>query len=153
MKSKRRALALILACLLAAAAPAFAHHAWRGFDNANRATIKGTVTNFDWGNPHVWIYMDVTGDKGAVQKWSTGGPSPSRMANTGWDKNTLKPGDQIAATGVRANDGTYVMRLEKVNARRRPRTDLLREPVEASSRIGFSLSGFDFLYRSFNPTG
>ncbi len=113
---KNRWLAAFVASvgLLTASSPAFAHHAWRGFDNANQTTIKGTVTNFDWSNPHVWIYFDATDEKGGVQKWSAGGPSPSRMANTGWDKSTLKPGDQFAATGIRANDGSYVLRLEKI---------------------------------------
>jgi hypothetical protein len=105
---------LALAGLLIASGPAYAHHAWHGFDNVNQATIKGTVTSFDWANPHVWIYLDVNGDKGGVQKWSAGGPSPNRMANTGWDKGTLKPGDQIAATGIRSNDGSYILRLEKI---------------------------------------
>ena len=53
-------------------------------------------------------------DKGNVQKWSGGGPSPSRMANTGWDKDTLKAGDQIVFTGNRNKDGSYQMRLKKV---------------------------------------
>lgn len=114
MRGKRFALALILAGLLAAAGPAFAHHSWSGLDHANLTTVKGTVTSFDWGNPHVWIYLDVKDDKGNVQKWSAGGPSPSRMANTGWDKETLKPGDTIEITGNRNLDGTYVMRLTKV---------------------------------------
>lgn len=114
MHRNRLALGLILAGLLTASVPAFAHHAWRGFDAENRATIKGTVTNFDWGNPHVWIYFDVMDDKGTVEKWSAGGPSPSRMARTGWDKDSLKPGDRIEATGIRANNGSYEMRLEKV---------------------------------------
>jgi hypothetical protein len=114
MRSRRLAMLMVLAGLLTASVPAFAHHAWHGFDNANQATVKGTVTSFDWANPHVWIYLDVTGDKGGIQKWSAGGPSPSRMANTGWDKETLKPGDQISATGIRSNDGAYILRLEKI---------------------------------------
>jgi hypothetical protein len=81
---------------------------------ANITTVKGTVTQFDWGNPHVWISFEAKGDKGGIEKWSAGGPSPSRMAGTGWDKGTLKPGDQITAVGHRITDGTYSLRLEKV---------------------------------------
>lgn len=114
MKNRWLAVFVVSVGLLTAPSPAFAHHAWRGFDKANQTTIKGTLTNFDWSNPHVWIYFDATDEKGGVQKWSAGGPSPSRMANTGWDKSTLKPGDQFSATGIRANDGSYVMRLEKI---------------------------------------
>jgi hypothetical protein len=77
-------------------------------------TVKGTVTKFDWGNPHVWMNFDVKNDSGNIEKWAGGGPSPSRMAGTGWDKNTLKPGDEITAVGHRISDGTYSIRLEKV---------------------------------------
>jgi hypothetical protein len=81
---------------------------------ANLTTLRGTVTQFDWANPHVWIYLDVKDDKGNAEKWNAGGPSPSRMANTGWDKETLKPGDQITVVGHRISDGTYYLRLVKV---------------------------------------
>jgi hypothetical protein len=100
--------------LMTVSPPAFAHHAWHGYDMANLTTVKGTVTQFDWGNPHVWINLEVTGDKGNIEKWAAGGPSPSRMAGTGWDKETLKPGDQITAVGHRIADGTYSLRLVKV---------------------------------------
>ena len=114
MKTKLQAIGSLVVCLLLVSGPAFAHHAWHGYDMANLTTLKGTVTQFDWGNPHVWINFDVTDDKTNVEKWSAGGPSPSRMANTGWDKDTLKPGDQITAVGHRITDGTYSMRLVKV---------------------------------------
>jgi uncharacterized protein DUF6152 len=100
--------------LLAVSGPALAHHAWHGYDMANTTTVKGTITKFDWGNPHVWMYFDAAGSDGKIEKWSAGGPSPSRMAGTGWDKDTLKPGDQITAIGHRISDGTYFLRLEKV---------------------------------------
>jgi|SRR6266852_1601462 len=114
MASRWPAFGLIVAGVLAASSPAFAHHSWRGFDAANATTVKGTVTNFDWANPHVWISLEVKDDKGNIQKWTAGGPSPSRMANTGWDKDTLKPGDEITVTGTRGNDGAYQLRLTKV---------------------------------------
>jgi len=80
----------------------------------NLTTVKGTVTQFDWANPHVWISLEAKDDKGNIEKWNAGGPSPSRMANTGWDKETLKPGDQITAVGHRISDGTYNLRMVKV---------------------------------------
>ncbi len=104
----------LLAGVLAISVPAFAHHAWHGYDMANLTTLRGAVTQFDWANPHVWIYLDVKDDKGNAEKWNAGGPSPSRMANTGWDKDTLKPGDQITVVGHRINDGTNYLRLVKV---------------------------------------
>ena len=114
MKTRLLPIGSSLVFLLAVYVPAFAHHAWHGYDMANVTSVKGTVTQFDWGNPHVWISFEMTDDKGSIEKWSAGGPSPSRMANTGWDKETLKPGDQITAVGHRISDGTYSMRLVKV---------------------------------------
>lgn len=102
------------AALFSIAWPASAHHAWHGYDMDHMTSVKGTVTKFDWGNPHVWINFDVNDDNSNVQKWAGGGPSPSRMAGKGWDKNTLKPGDAITAIGHRISDGTYSIRLEKV---------------------------------------
>jgi hypothetical protein len=107
-------LAGLIAGTLAVPRPASAHHAWHGYDMEHITTVKGTVTQFDWGNPHVWMNFEVKDGQGNIEKWAGGGPSPSRMANTGWDKNTLKPGDQITAIGHRISDGTYSIRLEKV---------------------------------------
>ena len=104
----------LVTCLLTVARPAFAHHAWHGYDMENITSMKGTVTQFDWSNPHVWISLETMDDKGVIEKWSAGGPSPSRMANTGWDKETLKTGDQIPAVGHRIKDGTHNLRLVKV---------------------------------------
>lgn len=114
MKTSLRAILTATAVFLAVSVPVFAHHAWHGYDMNNLTTVTGTVTQFDWANPHVWISLDVKDEKANVENWNAGGPSPSRMANTGWDKNTLKPGDQITAVGHRINDGTYYLRLEKV---------------------------------------
>ena len=114
MKMSRLIKGCWIAGLLAVSVPMFAHHAWNGYDMANVTTVKGTVTKFDWGNPHVWISLDVKNDKADTEKWNVGGPSPSRMAGTGWDKDTLKPGDQITAVGHRISDGTNYLRLTKV---------------------------------------
>jgi len=114
MRSRSLALTALAAALLLISSPAFAHHAWHGYDMSNLTTVKGTVMQFDWANPHVWISIEVKDDKSNVEMWNAGGPSPSRMANTGWDKDTLKPGDQITAVGHRINDGTYYLRLVKV---------------------------------------
>ncbi len=114
MRIRSLVLGSVVASLLAISGPAFAHHAWHGYDMANLTTVKGTVTQFDWANPHVWISLEVKDDKANVEKWNAGGPSPSRMAGTGWDKETLKPGDQITAIGHRISDGTNNLRLVKV---------------------------------------
>jgi len=114
MKTKRLSLRILLVGLLTTSGPAFAHHSWHGLDKSNQTTVKGIVTNFDWSNPHVWITVEVKDDKGSDEKWSAGGPSPSRLANKGWDKDTIKPGDEISITGARSTDGSHQMRLDKI---------------------------------------
>jgi hypothetical protein len=99
--------------ILIAASPLFAHHAWP-VDRSKEVTVQGTVRGYDWANPHVMIDLEVRTRDGKVEKWNVGGPSVTRMANNGWDRNTLKPGDVIAATGYQFADGQPVLRLEKV---------------------------------------
>jgi Family of unknown function (DUF6152) len=114
MRTKVLTLVASALFLTLTAVPSFAHHAWRGYDMKNVTTMTGTVTGFDFGNPHVWMNLDVKDDKGEIEKWSAGGPSPSRMANAGWTKDTLHPGDQITIVGNRISDGTYKLRLSHV---------------------------------------
>jgi hypothetical protein len=83
-------------------------------DRSKEVTVKGTVTEYDWSNPHVMIGLDVIADNGKVEKWSVGGPSTTRMEGNGWDRNTLKPGEVITAIGYRYSDGSNVLRLEKI---------------------------------------
>jgi hypothetical protein len=101
-----------LVAFVAGAGPVLAHHSWP-VDTSRAVTVTGTVTGYEWGNPHVMIGLDVKAD-GATEKWSVGGPSTTRMEANGWDKGTLKPGDTITATGYRFSDGQRILRLDKV---------------------------------------
>jgi len=76
--------------------------------------VKGTVTQFEWTNPHAYIHLDVKDDKGEVEKWSAELGSLECFPRANWKRDTVKPGDQITAFGSRAKDGRTVMRLEKV---------------------------------------
>lgn len=102
-----------LAIVLVGAVPVFAHHAWP-VDRSKEVTVKGTVTAFNWANPHVMIDLEVKNDNGRVEKWSVGGPSTERMARNGWDKDTLKRGDVITGLGYRFTDGQNVVQLQKI---------------------------------------
>ena len=105
----------IIAIIVIGFAPslAFAHHAWP-VDRSKEVTVKGTVTAFNWANPHVMIDLEVKTESGKVEKWSVGGPSTDRMAGNGWDKNTLKPGDVITGYGYRFSDGQNVVQLQRI---------------------------------------
>jgi hypothetical protein len=109
----RRTIVAVAAAALLSAGSSFAHHAWP-IDRSKEVTVKGTVTAFNWSNPHVMIDLEVKTDAGRIEKWNVGGPSTERMTGNGWDRNTLKPGDVITGIGYRHSDGSNVVQLQKI---------------------------------------
>ena len=82
--------------LAGAATGVVAHHSTAMFDMQHTATIKGTVTQFDWTNPHTFIFMDVANAAGEVEHWGIEGMSPNYLDRNGWTRHTLEAGDKIA---------------------------------------------------------
>ena len=69
-----------------------AHHGFVSwFDMSRSTTVKGTVTSFDWTNPHAYIYLDVKGEKGAIEKWSAELGALGMLARAGWRRDTKSP--------------------------------------------------------------
>ena len=91
-----------------------AHHGLASYDTTKSVTIKGTVTEFAFINPHSAIHLDVKDDKGNVEKWLVEADSPNNLARAHWNKESIKPGDEISIVGNRAKDGSRVLRLQKV---------------------------------------
>jgi hypothetical protein len=112
MMNARTIVAVAAAVVFGSGSP-FAHHAWP-VDRSKEVTVKGTVTAFNWSNPHVMIDVEVKTDAGKTEKWSIGGPSTERMSGNGWDRNTLKPGDVITGIGHRHSDGSNIVQLQKI---------------------------------------
>lgn len=100
--------------LLSIAGAAYAHHATASYDMTSTATLKGTVSGYDWTNPHVYIYVDVKDGKGAVEKWSVEMASVGMLARAGWRRDTVKAGDEITVVGNRAKDGKPLLHLNKL---------------------------------------
>ena len=113
MKNTLSALAVVILALVAAAVPLSAHHSWP-VDMSKLVTVKGTVTEFMWENPHPMITLEVRTTDGKAEKWVVGGPAINRMEANGWTKTTVKPGDLITGTGYQFGDGQKIIRLEKV---------------------------------------
>ena len=103
------ATALLMICI-----PIWAHHGNASYDNDNPITIKGTVTEFAWTNPHVQIYLDVKDDKGKVVHWSVETFSPGKLVRAGWAKDSVKVGDQVSITLIPAKSGAPVGFLHKL---------------------------------------
>ena len=92
--------------VFAASISVFAHHGTAAYDTTQATTVKGTVTDFQFINPHTLILLDVKDDKGAVEHWQVDAQSPeSALTRDGWSKSMLKAGDQISITGYRAKNG------------------------------------------------
>ena len=102
------------AVLLVVAVPMFAHHGTAAFDTSKPVTVKGTVTEFVFLNPHVQVYFEVKNDKGETEKWQGELTAPNKLARAGWTKKTLQPGDQIEATGFRVANGGNTLWLRKL---------------------------------------
>jgi hypothetical protein len=91
-----------------------AHHGRANYDATKIVTIMGTVSAFQFSNPHAQLFLDVKDDKGKVERWIGEGTSPNMLVREGWDRKTIKPGDQITATGHAARDGSNTLRIEKI---------------------------------------
>jgi hypothetical protein len=85
---------------------ALAHHGAVGYDySAPRKTLKGTVEQFTWQNPHTLLLLDVKDDKGNVAVWTMELNNPGNLVELGWTHSSLKPGDQVTVTFTPAKNG------------------------------------------------
>jgi hypothetical protein len=101
---KLRMLVVGALSLLVGAGAAVAHHSTAMFDMTHTVTIQGTVTQFDWTNPHTFIFMEVM-NNGASENWSIEGMSPNYLSRNGWTRHTLNPGDKIGMEVHLLKDG------------------------------------------------
>jgi Family of unknown function (DUF6152) len=106
-------LALATALLLVASA-AFAHHGAAGYDSNKLTTLKGTVTEFRFQNPHAQIFLDVKDSSGKTQNWILEAVGIATLSRSGWTKSILKPGDEVTVTGNPSKNRSPAMRLTKV---------------------------------------
>ncbi|HXP81458.1 MAG TPA: DUF6152 family protein [Verrucomicrobiae bacterium] len=102
------------AVLLLVAGPMFAHHGAAAYDTSQNTTLKGTVVEFDFINPHCQLFINVTDESGAVVKWDGEFTNPGTLHRRGWTKDMFKPGDQITMIGNRAKNGANVLRVMKL---------------------------------------
>src|SRR5580765_7278561 len=105
--------ALVTLMLVSAVMPLAAHHSWPiTYDRL--VTVKGTVVEFKWANPHPMMTLEVQANDGKTEKWLVGGPAIIRMEANGWTKTSVKIGDVITGIGYQFANGEKVLRLERV---------------------------------------
>jgi len=97
---------------LVVSAPLPAHHGKGAFDMDKLTVVKGTVVKFEFINPHTLIFVDAVSDKGNVEHWIAESSSNNHLGRGGYDKNSVKAGDQVIVTGHRAKSGTNTLELQ-----------------------------------------
>jgi Family of unknown function (DUF6152) len=100
--------------VLLVAGPMFAHHGAAAYDTSQNTTLKGTVVEFDFINPHCQLFINVADESGALVKWDGEFTNPGTLHRRGWTKDMFKPGDQITMIGNRAKNGANVLRVMKL---------------------------------------
>jgi hypothetical protein len=114
MRNRFAAISVTVLGLLAVSAPLLAHHGNAAYDTDKRITLKGTVTDWLWSNPHCLVQLDVTNESGQAVRWVLETENPSSMIRTGWTKDSVKIGDQITATATQVKDGRLVGRIIEI---------------------------------------
>ena len=112
MKSKLFGLVAICGALFAA--PVFAHHSFAMFDHDKTSTITGTAKELEWINPHVWLHVVVMAD-GKPQTWSLEAGGPGQLVVSGWNSQSVKPGDKMSVSFHPLKDGSHGGMLLDVN--------------------------------------
>jgi hypothetical protein len=108
-------LTLIAVVLLAFAGTVSAHHGSAAYEMEKSVTVQGKITDFQFVNPHVLIFMDVKGDDGKLTNWAGELTSPNRLTRLGWSKSTLKVGDDVTMTGAPSKSGAPRMWANKIS--------------------------------------
>jgi hypothetical protein len=112
---KNPVLSLTMLCgFLFVSGSVLAHHGVANYDSTKVVSVKGAVTDFQFINPHVLISLDVKNDKGDAEKWAGEAQSPAMLVRYGWNKDLLKVGMIVTASGYRSKDGSSFLRLTKV---------------------------------------
>jgi hypothetical protein len=106
--ANRLGIGAFLAGVVAFSAPLFAHHGAASFDTGKMVTVKGTVTEYVWSNPHVLVKVDAKDDNGNVAHWVLEAWNPVTQSGRGWSKNTFKPGDEVSLDISRAKNGSLI---------------------------------------------
>ena len=115
MKRNGYGVAAATAALLLLSYAGWAHHSGVIYDRDNPITLEGTVTGYEFVNPHVRILFEAKDKDGSVAKWvAISGPPQTLFRQDGWTKTTLKPGDKITIVGAPSRNEAHILSVVKV---------------------------------------
>jgi Family of unknown function (DUF6152) len=100
--------------LLTVAIPSFAHHGIAIYQEAKEITVTGSVTYFDFVNPHALVYLNVKQSDGTSAKWQGQLTSPNNLARVGWTRRSLQMGQQVTIIGYPAKNGANSMWIRRI---------------------------------------
>ena len=112
--NKKAGVLLVALAIVAAAPPVTAHHGAATFEAGTEITLKGTVSEWLWFNPHCFLRFDVKDESGAVKNWAVESGNPTDMSKRGWTRTSFKPGDTVTVTLQPAKNGAPVGRIRRV---------------------------------------
>ena len=108
MRSKVLGFLFVAASVFFSSSSISAHHGLAHYDMKKTIVLTGTITAYDWGNPHCLVHMDVMDENGHFQHWTLEMSSIFAMSKRGWGRDTLKRGDQVIVETHPAQNGTSV---------------------------------------------
>ncbi len=114
MKATLVGVCLALLSVLAISAPVFAHHGTASFDTTKDLTLKGTVTDWIWANPHCFLKFDAKDETGTVRNWAVEVSNPTDMTKRGWARSSFKVGDMVTVNLQPVKNGAPIGRLKTV---------------------------------------
>ena len=114
MRGKFLMVFALAVCALIVSVPLWAHHGNAAFDSGKKLTMKGTVTEWVWANPHCWLKFDVKDDKGNVVHWVAETNNLADMIERGWSMRSFKAGDEVTVTVEPVKNGNPAGRVLEV---------------------------------------
>ena len=102
---------VIASSVAVSASTLFAHHGNASFDTSKQVTLKGTVTEWIWANPHCFLKIDAMDDTGAVRNWALETQNPIGMTQRGWSRKSFNVGDQVTVVLEAVKNGAPIGRI------------------------------------------
>jgi hypothetical protein len=112
VRTKLGTISLFVVGFMAASLPLLAHHGNAAYDTAKTVTVKGTVTDYIWANPHVFLKLDAKDESGNTLHWVIEGQNAVTQASAGWTNATFKSGDQVIVDVTPAKNGRPIGRFK-----------------------------------------